>query len=222
MTAQEMDALIVRHLKDIESASNRLNIEIQKNVGDAIDRIVKEWAGEKKWYSTGCVNNEETYLALAPTNWLLPDKEERDEKFYGWFWIDAFDNAGNETGLWNNEFWLTQLCGLGAGPLGICWGGEHGNFNTTNARWKAFLAPRVADFNNKYGFKYVQRDGVFYLPFTIDQEALATAIAGDNIEDALGPLTAALEIIGKAEDDSNSLLNAAKTNFNVAQQGAGM
>ena len=98
MPSQEMDALIVRHLQDIESASRRINDDIQKNIGDAINSIVGEWSREKDWDSFGKfdVNDEGDLLTLAPKKWRFPDSDAKDNEFFGWFWFDAFDDAENE------------------------------------------------------------------------------------------------------------------------------
>ena len=212
MPSQEMDAFIVRHLQDIESASRRINDDIQKNIGDAINSIVGEWSREKDWDSFGKfdVNDEGDLLTLAPKKWRFPDSDAKDNEFFGWFWFDAFDDAENERN-WTNQFWLTQLCGLGVGPIGICWGGVPVNFNSTRGRWKQFLAPHIPSIKER-GFNY-QKDGIFFLPFTIDQKTLADAIEGDNIEDALGPLRNALAIIESAEPDFDTLIEDARTLF---------
>ena len=99
MSSQEMDALIVRHLQDIESASTRIKDEIQKNVGDAIDAIVEKWSREKDWCSLNLFNDVDCFLRLFPKKWRLPVSDMKDDKYFGSFWFDAFDDAENETGM---------------------------------------------------------------------------------------------------------------------------
>ena len=81
MSSQEMDALIVRHLQDIENASRRINDEIQKNVGDAIDAIVEKWSREKDWCSLNLFNDVDCFLRLAPKKWRLPVSDEKVTSF---------------------------------------------------------------------------------------------------------------------------------------------
>jgi hypothetical protein len=209
--AQDMDALIVRHLTDIESASKRIKDDIENNVWKALDDIVEPWLGEVQFLTYKAYYGSNEYSIYAPNNWRIPDSDDKD-KFFGSFWIDAFDYAKNEIG-WNNEFWLPQLCGLGVGPTGICWGADYSNFNMTKSGWKTFLVPHVSRIR-EHGFNYVQKEGTFFLPFTVDSEALAVAIEGNNIEDALlGPLSKALQVIKKAKPDFDSLIEDAKKHF---------
>jgi hypothetical protein len=207
-----IDALIVRNLKDIESASNIIDDEIQKNVGKAIGDIVAEWSREKDWFSED-ENLDDGEPTLAPKNWKVPDSSEKDE-FFARFYIVAI-NAQNEE-AWENEFWLTPLCNLGVGKVGICWRCAHNNFNSTKGGWKKFLEGRISNIQ-KRGFNYIQKSGTFFLPFIIDQEALAVAIEGDNIEDALGPLREALAVIEKAKPDFDTLIDDARKHF-IAQK----
>jgi hypothetical protein len=209
----KIDVLIVRNLKDIESASKIIIDEIQKNVGKAIDDIVGEWSLEKDWFSDGGKFDGEN-LMLAPKDWKVPESSEKDE-FFGSFYFDAINAAQNEEG-WENEFWLTQLCNLGVGPVGIRWSCAYSNFNATKGGWKKFLEGRISNIQ-KRGFNYHQKSGTFFLPFIIDQEALAVAIEGDNIEDALGPLREALTVIEKAQPDFDTLIEDARKHF-IAQK----
>jgi hypothetical protein len=102
MSVQVMDALIVRHLQDIESASGRITDEIQKNVGKAIDDIVGEWAPEKDWFSNGeKFDTASDELILAPKNWKVPESSDKDE-FFARFYFDAINAAQNEEG-WENR-----------------------------------------------------------------------------------------------------------------------
>jgi hypothetical protein len=101
MSAEEMDALIVRHLKDIESASIRL-VEIEKKVGKVIDDVIGSWSQEREWFSEREFHVDVTWI--APENWRVPNAPRAKNEFYCWFEADA-------VGGWeeDSEFWLTQL-----------------------------------------------------------------------------------------------------------------
>jgi hypothetical protein len=116
----------------------------------------------------------------------------------------------------DDQFWLTNLCGLGGGPFGICWSCEYSNFDAKKGEWKKFLEGRISDIQ-KHGFNYHQKSGTFFLPFIVDQQALAVAIKGDNIEDALGPLREALGVIEKAQPSFDILIEVARKHFKTSK-----
>jgi hypothetical protein len=136
LSVQEMDALIVRHLKDIESASSRLQKEIQKNVGKVIDDVIESWSQARDWILER--NFDEASTWIAPKNWRVPDTPQARNEFYCWFGTDTQNGERGE-----NVFWLTQLCGLGVCPLGLRWTCEYGKLGLGKGAWKTLLESRV-------------------------------------------------------------------------------
>jgi hypothetical protein len=211
MSEEKMDALIVRHLYDLEAASQRLTKYIQIQVGSAIDEIIKEWAEEQRWSFD--LNFEEDATWLANECWRIPELERSKNEFYARFATDIND-AGEKDGDWNSEFWLTQLCGFGPGAAGFRWSCNYSRIGAHKGAWKRFL--RENEFPQtltKLGLDYEETSGDFFIRFLINNETLATAIEGENIEDALDPVRDALSVIDKTWRDFDGLLQSAKKHF---------
>jgi hypothetical protein len=217
MSEQEMDALIVRHIDDLEAATKRLKESIQVEVGAAIDKIIKKWAEENKWFAKLGFNESGAWV--AEESWRMPDTEQSADKFFGSFYIHVNDAGITKDGNWNSEFWLTQLCGCGPGAAGFRWSYASKEIGATKGDWKRFL--REKDFPQKlakFGFDYEEKFGDFFIRFsTINNQTLATAIEGENIEDALEPVRAALKTIEKAFPQFNDLLQSARKHFSSKQ-----
>ena len=82
-----------------------------------MDNIVGEWSRERGWFSKGHLNDD--LLIVAPENWRVPDSSPKDE-FFCEFCLDAIDADQNQES-WeeDNQFWLTQLCGLGVSVVRV-------------------------------------------------------------------------------------------------------
>jgi hypothetical protein len=185
MSGRELDALIVRHLIDLEDACERLTNELDKEIFIEIDHVIREWARseDRKWFFKE--TTEDTFAWMAPEEWRTPDADA-EQKFRCRFKLDTTDNAPG------TEFYLTSICDLRGGPFGICWACDHDGINMKT--WKKFLQPEIPAIEN-LGFRYQEKSGTFFVPIIISQNGLAEAIEGDNIEDALAPVLDALKII---------------------------
>ncbi len=127
----DLDALIVRNLGDVDAACSHLTHKIQPRVKKAIDDFVENWARKYKWEGEFDFNGPD-YLWIAPPNW-----QTEDEEWLGCFylWVGPNDTWDDQPG--EDCFWLTRLCQKGDGVLGFLWEYEEG-IPTTRAKWKKF------------------------------------------------------------------------------------
>lgn len=175
MPRNEIDGLIIRHLADIEAACKRIANQIEPQVNSAIDDVVKEWTDDNAWSSDGDFANNN--LWLAPSDWQL-NLEEGE-------WASRFWLYAGESG-WEDEYRLSQICGVGQGTVGIWWA-----YEKVDKRWKNFAADFVVTLR-RLGFHYEETAGSFFLPFQIDPAMLAKSVEDDAIDKAMQPLRAAL------------------------------
>jgi hypothetical protein len=191
MSTEDIEALIVRNILDVERAYDILWNDITPKVGKEIDNIIENWAHENDWWYSE-EEFDEHVPAIAPNAWRSSNSDDGEDKFVASFYADSND-VGNDDPSWS---WLTQLCGQGSAPYGFRWVCDFVELGTKKKEWKAFLSKNNATAALKgLGFEYQDKSGTFFLPFIIDKEALAVAIKDNNIEDALEPVRAALKII---------------------------
>jgi len=209
MSTDELDALIVRNLSDLDAAAKRLDQDIESRIGKVIDRIAEAWAREQGW--EGKFDFEPTTLWVAPTEWRSTEGKAAAEAFLGFFelWTGFGDNF--DTKAENDYFWLTRLCGAGRGKIGFRWAYGQ-SLGAAKPRWKKFVQPYVERIR-KTAFTYEEGSGLFFMPIRIEVEALAAAIVDDTIEEALQPFCKALNLLLTAKPEFDALLQSAKVSF---------
>jgi hypothetical protein len=90
-TTNELNALIVSNVGDLEAAAHRLLFEVQHFVTGEMDKLVKKWVSKNKW--KGDCDWSESGLWVAPPNW-----ESDVDGWLGQFHLD-FDeeNTGGDS-----------------------------------------------------------------------------------------------------------------------------
>ena len=137
MPTADLDALIVKNLLELERAADRMLNYIQIAVAKRIDEACEDFVtSETGW--TGKFDSEGNKLWFARNSWRVEGSDLSSDKFYAWYEWNSSD-AGMLNDEWINEFWLTQLCGLGAGPIGLRWCVDPGSINMNKTGWKRYL-----------------------------------------------------------------------------------
>jgi hypothetical protein len=211
MSANEYDALIVKHLRDLELAVKRLDFDITVRVYKAMESIAESWSRKNRWAGEFDWKNERIGLWLAPPQWKGPDAREGERLAYF-----ELDGGFGDDFEWEQEldyFMLTRLCGLGEGKICLRWNyGEA--IGANKSKWVKFVQPYVEQIR-RAGFEYETESGLFFIPIHIEADSLASAIKVDAIEEALKPFSAALDLLLKAKPEFDSMLAKAKKHFAV-------
>ena len=206
MPKNEIDDLILRHLGDIEAASKRIAKILQPEISKTLNKVVHDWAKPRGW-DTG-KDFDKSDLWLAPPDW----KATGGNKWHCQFWLGAGEGDDPNTG-WEDEYWLSQLCGVGGGvPVGIKW---EPNFGARKTQLRRFLADYVAELRG-LGFQYSERGSFFLVPFRIDSTSLAKALEDEALEEAMEPLKKALDQIEPAKSAFDRILVSAKKQFEMS------
>ncbi|MBD2745798.1 hypothetical protein IC232_03715 [Microvirga sp. BT688] len=213
MSSNQMDALIVRHLSDIDAAARRLSYELEAKVGKAIDVLIEEWAEKSGW--EGSFSWDQVDLYFYPKEWEYTEEGSDEPSQYGYFYLYSGPGDNFDDNAQVDYFWLTRLCGAGRGELAFWWEYEKGTVAPKGKKWKQFVNPYIERLKAA-GFNYHEDDGIFYRPVRVDAESLAKAVENESIEDALKPIEAALEACLAAQPIFDEILTAAKSHFKAA------
>jgi hypothetical protein len=211
----DLDALIIRNLGDLDAASCHLMHKIQPRVEKAIDKFAENWASKHKW--KGEFDFSEEGVWIAPPDWQTEEKD-----WLGTFWLDVGPNDSWDDKPGEDSFWLTRLCQKGRGVLGFRWYRE-GGIPTTEAKWKKFVreSGNTDTPTGKKGFVYeigakgfaCEDSGLFFTDFKIDADKLITAMQDDDFETALEPMQDALDRLAKAKPEFDKMFVPAKKMF---------
>jgi hypothetical protein len=211
MAETNVNALIVRHLGDIDAAARQVEYDLQPNVAKSLNEIVKAWAESRKWeHEAKWFHDGETYV--APACWKNTDEDKKNNPLYCWFELNtsAGDDYRDVQEL--DYFWLTRLCKSGRGMLGFRWTYNGSLIPARGRRWRQFSSDHV-EGPRKAGFVYEESKGLFFRQVHIDAGKLAQAIENDAIKDALGPIEEALDTCFAAKGVFGEILNRARSEF---------
>ena len=202
---EELDALVIRNLDNLDAAAHRLFHEIEPRVRKVINEITEKWAKANNW--SGEFDWWEKELWIAPTNW------QTDDGWLGRFFLDGGPEEEFKDLPEEDVFWLTRLCQKGRGVLGFRWHHSDG-LGATNSKWKRFIRNQAACVGaiGKKGF-VPEDSGLFFTEIKVDASKLADAVQEGNFESALQPLQAALDKLGATKSQFDTLLKRAEKEF---------
>jgi hypothetical protein len=199
----ELDALIVSNLGDLDAAAHRLQFEIQTHVASAMEQLATEWLAKNEWKGVCDWSGEGIWV--APADW-----ESGEDGWLAKFYLDY--GEGDTGGIKPEEdiFWLTRLCHKSRGQCGFRWYNDDG-LAMTRPQWKAFLKTnsKVTEDISKKGFA-AENTGYFFKTFEVDSEKLAASIKTGDIQDALTPMQKVLDLLAESKSAFDDLLKLAK------------
>lgn len=186
--SNDADALIIRSLPDLHQAIlqiDRLDTQLLK----AIDDVTALWVQQNGWEGTGELELFGGKLWVAPTTWAVTGQDTEDYHLY-------FDLERTKSDP-EDSVDLISLTSSGSQMLGLVLG-----YDTIGARpFKKLyreLAPPGLPLNGSS----------FFLPIVLDREELAKAVEDDALDEALGPLRAALDQLPELAARLQPLKNA--------------
>lgn len=194
MDRVELDALLVRHIGDLDSSVQRVG-ELEQSVGEAIDIVFVEWGRENDWIVKD--GWEKNYCSVMPRAW----RREVDE-WPAFFELGYGSGEPVERAAGGDYFWLTRLCGAGQGQVGFRFGQDEFG----KREWRKFIR-EYSDIVQGTNF-ILDDDPSFFLPLRVDIERLSVAIVNDDIVSALQPIKDALDHIAEHVAKFDALLSA--------------
>ena len=181
MFSNELDKLLILNIGDLDEGARRFEL-LQNRVAEKIDALIEEWATRQGWRSTpNWKDNDDA--AVAPHHWMSGDH------WQAWFGLDCRSGDNGEWSDGNDYFWLTKLCAEGRGGMGFRFRQEE--FPKTP--WKKFIQNRAIGFNDTR-FVFDDEPSLF-LPVRVDKDVLAKGAEEENFDEALRPLSEALDYI---------------------------
>ncbi|HYI39158.1 MAG TPA: hypothetical protein VE053_02445 [Allosphingosinicella sp.] len=192
MEANELDALIVGNIGDLEAALGRIETKIDPKLNAEAWTVLKHSLHDADYYFDDGDSPDDAWF--VPRSWL---DEEGDSD--PWFQLTACDGSALET-------WLACY----AAPrsereaIGIQWYN-----NSLYVRdYKAILVAHQEELHQieLAGFR---RDGNnIYLPISFDSAKLAEGFREGSLTEALAPITSAAEALEKARSSFQRLRDA--------------
>lgn len=196
---EDLDALIIHNLDNLDAAASRLYDVIHQRIGAKINETVAGWANNNKW--TGEFDWWKKELWVAPPDWKSKDG------WIGKFFLDELKGSPEE----KDVFWLTELCKKGKGELGFRFYCQlqDGGLGLKKSDWNKLLREHenVVEAISKTGL-VPENSGMFFTQVRADSDLLAEAIKDDSFDTALAPFRSALDRILAAREHFEVLLNA--------------
>lgn len=181
METSSLDRIIVERIADLDAATNRM-WQIQAKVAEAIDETKRKWAEDNAWSCCDRSWAEEWECSVYKPEW-----HSTGDEWKGWFqldWRHGYDGPGV---VGTEAFWLTRLCNEGSSTLGFRFFQEVAG----KPSWKQFLRQKSEWLQ---GTRFIFDDAPsFFLPFSIDTAALATAVEEEDYSSCLEPMIIALD-----------------------------
>jgi hypothetical protein len=206
MANAKTNALIIRHIADLDAAVRQLEEHIVPLLEKTIKDIVQEWAEKNSWvldWSDWNIKDPFIY----PPEWQRMGEAGEKPRYMAQFKFSQ--KASNFDALGGESYWTAMLCGFG-GSVGFWWDFDRAELGLNKKRAKAVLAEFVEKLQQA-GFIYDEADNQFFIPFEIKPEILAQAIEEDAPEEALAPLiNAALDRCRAAKTMFEKILETAK------------
>ncbi|MHB8472329.1 MAG: hypothetical protein ACYDC8_05640 [Gammaproteobacteria bacterium] len=204
----EAGALVIRNIRVIEQAT-KVAYKLDDDVFECVEKILQELLPEAEWIVNlpyaGKKKYHKSWSFLAPANWCKGG--DSPGTCYARFTIWAQYPKDN-----NDDYYLSQLCGLNDVSTGVCWVADKLILPKRNPKeWRTFFAGQ----NEKHphlegrGFKYT--DGKWFMPMTVNVDELAEAYANKTMGDVLRPVVE--KCIGRIKEsipDFNAIITAAR------------
>ena len=218
MSHKQAGKLIIENIQMLEESIRLLSGDLSQEIFDEIEIVLQdklsefsdEWSQSNELFSSGV-------CLFAPNKWRLIDSEQFNHKDYFARYRFIWQNILSEQET--NQYLLTAFFKNSYDVIifkFFPWFGCYAR--CTNGLWKKFATAQ----NEKYpeieslGFKYSAKEGEWHLPIaSLNQQLVADCYAEDNLADAMGPITEALDKLYQAHPYFDKIVEAAKAEFGV-------
>ena len=190
--ANTLDALIVKHIADLEAAKRRIDENIDPRILQETSKSMKNWADQLGWVHE-FFSKKDGQIQVASEEWIKRKNGEIDT------WPVGFSLAtvGAGGGLAPHSHLAEFLELEGASNRKALFFFQ----NVLKPReWRALLNKRadVVRALSDLGFEVDVKEGSITLPVKLDSAALQRGFEEDNLDEALAPVAVALELASKA------------------------
>ncbi len=192
MDANELDALIVTNISDLEAAIHRVSEKIDPRVNSEAWEILQRALSHADYHFEGDDDLDDAWF--APRAWL--DKEGDSDP---WFALNARDGSALET-------WLACYVAPGTEreAIGIQW-----YYNNLYARdYNAILESHLNELQLIEQAGFHRDDKSIYLPISFDSAEFAEGFRQGDLTEALAPVAAAAEALEQARPSFQRLRDA--------------
>ena len=218
MSNKQAGKLIIENIQMLDEAVKLLSGDLSQQIYEGIEKVLQDKLSEfsEEWSRSNELLSDFSY-PFAPKKWRLIDSEQFRHKDYFARYCLTWESTHSEQET--NQYLLTAFFKNSYDVIifkFFPWFGCYAR--CTNGVWKKFATAQ----NEKYpeieslGFKYSAKEGEWYLPIdSLSQQLVADCYVEDNLADAMGPITEALEKLYQAHPYFDKIVEAAKAEFGV-------
>lgn len=205
--ANTLDALIVKHIADLEAARRRLEEKVDPRLLQEASDSMKNRADALGWVHE-FLSKEDGQISVAPEQWIKRKENGEIDTWLAWFELSNVD-AGGELVQFSHLAEFLELEG-GSNRKALSF------FQDVLKRkeWRALLSKRADEVKalRELGFDVDEREGSITLPVRLDSAALHRGFQKDDLDEALAPVGVALDRAVKAMPHFQALAKAALAN----------
>ena len=206
--------LIIENIQLLEQAVKLLEGELAEVFFKTVDEVIKKSVNDFEDETIAIYDLHENDTWFLSTKWKREPFNINDDKTHKNLFA-YYQILSHDFGEDGNYWWLTNFFNNDYGVIVFGFYLHRDGFNKTYAKdWKAF----IAEMNQNYpqieqlGFKF-DTEG-WYLPIaSLDSDEVVKNYENDTLEDALIPITEALNTLKQAHPYFNQIVQAAIAKF---------
>lgn len=212
--------LIIENIQLLEQARNLLESELSEKFLNAVDTVIKQSVDNFDEDIIAEYNFYEDETWFLPVKWQKAPFKPDDSKT--WKYVCAFYELAKEGGNDDmNHWWLSIFFKNDLDRMTFNFVLWKNGFNKASTKdWKEFVAKINQDYPQieQLGFKF-NPEGNWYLPIaSLDKQAVIENYERDTIEDALTPISDALDILKQAHPHFDKIVQAAIARFGRVEE----
>lgn len=212
--------LIIENIQLLEQARNLLEGELSEKFLNAVDTVIKQSVDNFDEDIIAEYNFYEGETWFLPAKWQKAPFKPEDSKT--WKYVCAFYELANEGGNDDvNHWWLSVFFKNDLDRMTFNFVLWKNGFNKASTKdWKEFVAKINQDYPQieQLGFKF-NPEGNWYLPIaSLDKQAVIENYERDTLDDALTPITDALNTLKQAHPYFDQIVQAAIAKFGRVEE----
>ena len=199
-----LDVLIVQHIGDLEAAQRRIVEKIDPRLLKEASAMMKKWADQLGWVHE-LFDGNDPKICVAPEEWIKRSPGGKVGTWLVYFQLSSLDADGELTPHSHLAEFLELEGGSRRKALSV--------FSDVlkPKEWRAVLSNSVSEVQSlrHLGFDVDERKGTISFPVQLHSSALQQGFGVDDLDDALAPIGAALDLAAQARPHLQVLASAA-------------